>query len=126
MWKWSEHRPAITQNVLAIGETGLDKAVNVPYDLQLQAFEEQLAHCRIHQQTHDHPLCKVVQRNAGFPEKIGPQSIPWIFHWFNADEQIARELIRKNCYLSFGHMLFKEQSKAFQVFQDIRHRSYFS
>jgi len=51
--------------------------------------------------------------------KKSDQKIPWIFHWFNADIQIARELIRKNCYLSFGHMLFNEQSRAFQVFREL-------
>jgi TatD DNase family protein len=51
--------------------------------------------------------------------KKSDQSIPWIFHWFNSDESIAYELIRKNCFLSFGHMLFKEKSKAFRAFRKV-------
>ena len=47
------------------------------------------------------------------------QKIPWIFHWFNAGIEIANELMRRNCFLSFGHMLFKENSKAYRVFTEI-------
>lgn len=54
----------------------------------------------------------------GIRKKTGYR-IPWIFHWFNADIAIARELIKKNCYLSFGHMLFNDRSKAFAVFPEI-------
>jgi TatD DNase family protein len=51
--------------------------------------------------------------------KKSRKSVPWIFHWFNADERIAEALIRENCYLSFGHMLFREESKAFRAFQTV-------
>ena len=106
------------KNVIAIGESGLDKTVKTDYFLQQKAFEAQL-HIA---QTHHKPM--IIHCVRSYSEllafrKKSDLKLPWIFHWFNADPQIARELIRKNCYLSFGHMLFKEQSKAFQVFQDI-------
>jgi len=104
--------------VLAIGETGLDKAVNVPMQTQQEVFEEQL---HIAETTRKALVIHCVRSYSEMLayRKKSDQSIPWIFHWFNSNEQTARELIRKNCFLSFGHMLFKEQSKAYQVIRNI-------
>jgi TatD DNase family protein len=104
--------------VLAIGEIGFDKIIDVSWENQAYAFEKQLSLAEklskpviIHCVRSYNEL--IVYRNAS------DQNIPWIFHWFNAGIEIAHELIRRNCYLSFGHMLFKESSKAFQVFPEI-------
>lgn len=106
---------ALDPRVLAIGETGLDKKVNVPYQVQCGVFEKQLAIAG------DLGKAVVIHCVRSYSEmlayrKKSDQSVPWIFHWFNSDVQTAEQLIRKNCYLSFGHMLFKEKSKAFQTF----------
>jgi TatD DNase family protein len=113
-----ENAVALHKNILAVGEAGLDKVVSISYNIQQKAFAAQLS----------------VAESAGKPmiihcvraysellslRKRSDQSIPWIFHWFNADEQIAHELIRKNCYLSFGHMLFNDRSKAFMVYKTL-------
>jgi TatD DNase family protein len=104
--------------VIAIGETGLDKTVNIPYNIQRSAFEKQLDIA----ESASKPL--IIHCVRSYSEmlayrKSSDQSIPWIFHWFNSDAQTAAQLIRKNCYLSFGPMLFKEQSKAFRIFGDL-------
>ena len=105
-------------SVLAIGETGLDKAVSIPMSAQQTVFEE---HLRIAEITRKPVVIHCVRSYSEMLayRKKSDHSIPWIFHWFNSNEQTARELIRKNCYLSFGHMLFKEQSKAYHVFKNI-------
>jgi TatD DNase family protein len=104
--------------VLAVGEAGLDKVVGNSYNLQQQAFAAQV----VIAEKQKKPL--IIHCVRSYSEilahrKKSDQSVPWIFHWFNADEQVAKELIRKNCYLSFGHMLFREQSKACRVFNTI-------
>jgi TatD DNase family protein len=104
--------------VLAIGEAGLDKVVGNSYDIQQQAFAAQVAIA----DNLKKPLIIHCVRSYGeilVHRKKSDQSVPWIFHWFNANEQIAKELIHLNCYLSFGHMLFREQSKAFRVFNKV-------
>jgi TatD DNase family protein len=108
-------KAAVNNKVLAIGETGLDKKISVDYELQKEVFAAQLAIAEKNQK----PV--IIHCVRSYSEllairKKSNQSLPWIFHWFNTDENIARELIRKNCYLSFGHMLFNEQSKAYGVF----------
>jgi len=108
----------VPANILAVGESGLDKTIKVPYDLQIRVFEAQL---RI-AQAHRKPMiihCVRSYNELLALRKKSDLSLPWIFHWFNADFQIARELIRKNCYLSFGHMLFNDQSRAFRAFREI-------
>ncbi len=104
--------------MLAIGEAGLDKAVTIPFHTQQSAFEEQL---RIAQTTGKAVMIHCVRSYSELLayRKKSDQSISWIFHWFNSNEQTARELIRKNCFLSFGHMLFNEQSKAYSVFKNM-------
>lgn len=115
---------SLQPSVLAIGETGLDKVVSVPFSIQQSAFEEQL---RIAETTRKAVVIHCVRSYSemlAYRKKSDP-SIPWIFHWFNSTEQTARELIRKNCFLSFGHMLFKEQSKPFAVFKNMPAESIF-
>lgn len=104
--------------VIALGETGLDKRVGIPYNIQCSVFEQQLEIAA--------SLAKAVIIHCvrSYSEmlsyrKKSDQSVPWIFHWFNSDEQTAAQLIRKNCYLSFGHMLFNEQSRAFRTFKNL-------
>jgi TatD DNase family protein len=115
---------AVGRRILAVGETGLDKATNTSWPLQVYVFERQLALA----QKLEKPLIihcvRAYSEMLAYRSKSG-QKLPWVFHWFNASLEIANELIRKNCYLSFGHMLFNEKSKAFNVFKAIPAESIF-
>jgi len=101
--------------IIAIGEAGLDKKVDVPYEIQLIAFKHQIAIARqvnkpmiIHcVKAYNEVL--VLNIEANLPR-------PWIIHWFNSSEEIALQLIEKGFYLSYGTMLFREESKAFKLF----------
>lgn len=121
---WEEMTEMIRQSastnthIIAIGETGLDKTIACPLPVQEKVFLAQLSVA----ETFRKPV--VIHCVRSYSEilalrKKSDQHIPWIFHWFNADEQTARELLRKNCYLSFGHMLFNDRSKAWRVFKSI-------
>ena len=115
---WVEQQ-ADNPQVLAIGEIGFDKTIDVPWKDQEYAFERQLALA----EKLNKPVILHCVRSYNeldwYTATQSNQKIPWIFHWFNASAEIARELIRKNCYLSFGHLLFHETSKAFRVFPEI-------
>ncbi len=109
---------AADERVIAVGETGLDKAIQVPWPLQVAVFEKQL----VLAENFRKPL--IIHCVRSYSEILAyrsksDQKLPWIFHWFNASPEIANELIRKNCYLSFGHTLFNEKSKAFHVFKTL-------
>ncbi len=102
-------------SVIAIGETGIDKAIDTDIDTQKQIFSAQIEIAKItkkpiiiHCVRAYNELLKI--RNESKHEK------PWIIHWFNASPEMGKDLIRKGCYLSFGTTLFKENSKAFRTF----------
>jgi TatD DNase family protein len=109
---------SMNKNVIAIGETGLDKTISVPYDTQKLVFEKHLTLAEEQQKALIIHCVRSYSEILSYRKKSN-LLIPWIFHWYNADEQIASELIRKNCYLSFGHMLFNENSKAFRAFKTL-------
>ena len=105
-------------HVRAIGETGLDKVIAVPYALQQTVFEKQLALAESERKPMVIHCVRAFSEMLAYRKK-SDQRLPWIFHWFNADIQIASELMRKNCYLSFGHMLFNQTSRACRVFDKL-------
>jgi TatD DNase family protein len=109
---------ALHPNVIAIGETGLDKTIRIPYTMQCRVFEKHLLMAEKMQKPVIIHCVRSYSELLAYRKKAD-LSIPWIFHWFNSTLQTAEALISKNCYLSFGHMLFNEQSKAFRVFKDI-------
>lgn len=107
-----------SQKVIAIGEAGLDKSIEVPYNIQLDAFTEQIEIAKnrnlpviIHCVRAYNELISI-RKNSGHKQ-------PWMIHWFNASTEIALDLIRKDCYLSFGNILFKENTKGYKAFQKI-------
>ncbi len=114
---WVQEQAA-RDEVVAIGETGLDKAVSCPPEDQLVAFIRQVSIA----EAVDKPViihCVKAYSEMLAHRKNADQRLPWIFHWFNGSRQTAEELVRKNCYLSFGHMLFNERSKAFRAFLSV-------
>jgi len=113
-----------SDDMIAIGEAGLDKTIKINYTLQNEIFKRHIA---IAEKSRKPLIIHCVRSYSEMLacRKRSDQSVPWIFHWFNANSQIANELIRKNCYLSFGHMLFNEQSMAFRTFKDIPEENLF-
>jgi TatD DNase family protein len=102
--------------ILAIGETGLDKSIKIPFDIQLQAFQKQI---EIASKVNKPMIIHCVRAyNEVFELKMksGIRK-PWMIHWFNASKEMGLQLIEKGFYLSFGHMLFNEKSKAYKTFQ---------
>ncbi|MFA8434308.1 MAG: TatD family hydrolase [Marinifilaceae bacterium] len=109
---------AIHPNALAIGEAGLDRFAEAPLELQMEYFIRQV---QIAEQIQKPLLIHCVRC---FPEllsvrkKLNPIN-PWIIHGFNANEQIAKEVVRSGCYLSFGTTILKENSKLMAAFRAI-------
>lgn len=87
--------------VLAIGETGLDKVVKTDMDLQQEVFIRQI---ELSEQT-GKPLVIHSVRTANelvrLKKKYRPE-MPWIIHGFRGNKNIARELVQHGFYLSFG------------------------
>ena len=104
--------------VIAIGETGLDKSIKIPFELQLKAFSAQVKIAT----ALNKPIiihCVRAYNDIFLLRLESEHKKPWIIHWFNASQQMGEQLISKNFYLSFGHMLFSTKSKAYQAFSKL-------
>ncbi len=106
---------AAKPDTVAIGEAGLDKVIETPWEKQVQAFKLCLqvaaefdkpliihcvkAHGEVLQLLHRPPFAR---RKGAFA----------IFHGFDKHPQTAQMLLAAGCYLSFGAALFRENSPA--------------
>ena len=86
---------------LAIGECGLDKVCDVPFDLQVEVFYEQI---RLANEIRK-PL--IIHCVKAFNELINclnqlDNNVPVIIHGFNNNENIARIMVAQGYYFSFG------------------------
>jgi len=106
---------ASSHNVIAIGETGIDKFIKTNPELQKRLF---LEHMDIAISVAKPIIIHCVRAYDTFQflRKTTKHDKPWIFHWYNASYETGIDLIKKGCYLSFGHLLFVERSKACKTF----------
>lgn len=93
-------------NCLAIGECGLDKRIEIAFDLQQKVFEKQLDLAKKFKK----PV--IIHCVASFQELIKIRndkniSVPMIIHGFSKNEQLAKQLIESGFYLSFGKYLLR-------------------
>lgn len=111
-------KAAQNKHVIAIGESGLDKSIKIPFELQQKAFS---AHIDIAKEFNKPIIIHCVKAyNEIFSLKLeSNHRKPWIIHWFNASLEMGEQLISKNFYLSFGHMLFNKKSKACKAFPNL-------
>lgn len=92
------------QECLALGECGLDKRSETPFDVQQSVLERQLALAEKHQK----PV--VIHCVAAFQELIEIKnrlkiSVPMIVHGFSKKVELAKQLIDNGFYISFGKYL---------------------
>ena len=87
--------------VCMIGEAGLDKCVETPFELQLKVFEEQVVYADELQKPLVVHCVKAWQELLAVHRRFHP-SVPWLIHGFRGKEPLARQLLRKGFYLSFG------------------------
>jgi TatD DNase family protein len=91
---------------LALGECGLDKRIEIPLDLQISVFKQQL---EIVMQTNK-PI--VLHCVAAYDEVIAIKkemkiTNPMIIRGFSKNEQVAQSLLKNGFYLSFGKYLLR-------------------
>ncbi|MBC7775331.1 MAG: TatD family hydrolase [Phycisphaerae bacterium] len=107
---WLNEQAALPATI-AIGESGLDKVCQTPWDLQVLAFQ----HCVEFSESAGKPL--IIHCVRAFSEIIAlkkdwkPRQT-WIFHGFDKNIQTAARVLRAGCCLSFGAALFRENSHA--------------
>ncbi|KAF2080986.1 TatD family hydrolase [Flavobacterium sharifuzzamanii] len=112
-----------TKNCLAIGECGLDKRIEVPFELQVSVFEKQLELAEKYKK----PV--VIHCVAAFQEVMAIKkkmkiNVPMIIHGFSKNNQLAEQLIAAGFYFSFGKYLLKNPDLK-SVFQNVPNDRFF-
>ncbi|WP_157821871.1 TatD family hydrolase [Tenacibaculum sp. Bg11-29] len=88
----------------AIGECGLDKLSDVDYAIQLAVFRKHIKLSEAHKKPLIVHCVKSFQDILRLKKELRPIR-KWIIHGFHKNEQIASDLIKNGCFLSFGKSL---------------------
>ena len=98
------------QNVLAVGEAGLDKLCTTDLTLQQTVFA---AHIQLANEVQKPLIVHCVRAHAEVIALLKQVEIkvPVIFHGFNKSKELAQQLITLGCYLSFGKGLEKQTNQ---------------
>ena len=103
---------------IAVGEAGLDKITQTPWDLQVAAFGICL---RLAAETGKPLIIHCVRAYGEIQQILHHPSTPKgrirgaVFHGFNKSQQTARMLLEAGHYLSFGAALLQEKSRVAEV-----------
>ncbi|MEZ5083705.1 MAG: TatD family hydrolase [Bacteroidales bacterium] len=111
------------EEVVAIGECGLDKLSAVSFDVQQFVFEK---HIEIAEKVQK-PL--IIHCVRSFNELVqikmhSRATVEWIVHGFNSKLDVADLLLRHEMYLSFGKALLNPESNASKVLPQIEDEMY--
>ena len=98
------------KNIIAIGETGLDKLCAVDFNLQKRVFAHHIAIAAEHKK----PLiihCVKAWSETMQMLKDSSTRVPVLFHGFRGKPHLAGKLLDAGFYLSFGALFNKESLK---------------
>jgi len=98
----------IDKNIVAIGEIGIDRAIQTNLEIQKQVFKKQLdiaKHFNLPVIIH----CVKAWSDILEIRKEGNYKNDWIFHGFTGNLQTVLQIIKSGCYLSFGKALLTNQ-----------------
>lgn len=93
--------------IIAIGECGLDKLINLSLDNQQTLFDKQIELSETFQKPLIIHCVKYWQEIINIHKTIKPQ-MPWIIHGFRGKPQLAEDLLKNNIYLSVGEHFNKD------------------
>jgi len=99
--------------VVAIGECGLDRNIDLPLEIQIAIFKR---HIELAEELQK-PL--VIHCVRAFAELIAlkkntKSSMPWIIHGFNKKEEVFQQLLKHDFYFSFGAAILSDRSPVTQ------------
>lgn len=96
--------------VVLIGETGLDRIINVPLELQKELFAlHVLASEKLQKPLIIHCV-RAYQELMLIKKSIRPK-MPWIIHGFQSNSQILEQLVNKGFYISFSPKILLDEEK---------------
>lgn len=111
------------EKCLAIGEIGLDKITPIDLETQTKVFKDQLKIAEQHQ------IPVIIHCVRAYQEILHIRNemkltIPFIFHGFNKNQQLAQQIISNNCLLSFGKILLQNPNLQ-TIFANLSQENFF-
>lgn len=109
---------AAHDNVLAIGECGLDLLIELPLETQFSIFEAQV---KLAEQLRKPVIIHCVRAFNELLQwkKRAKPTIPMIIHGFNNKPEIAQQLVKHDFDFSLGSALLKTDSNALKALKII-------
>jgi TatD DNase family protein len=106
------------QEIIALGECGLDRLKGEDLAFQTPAFEAQIRLAESVQKPVIIHCVKAYNEVISLKKKLKP-TIPLIIHGFNQNETILKELVKNGFYISLGAAVLKEDSNAAKYISQI-------
>ncbi|MBP6387099.1 MAG: TatD family hydrolase [Pseudarcicella sp.] len=97
------------QNVIMIGECGLDRNSAVNFELQKKVFTAHLKLAELLKKPVIIHCVRAFDELMSIKKKNNPQ-VPLIIHGYNNNQQIAQALVKQGFYLSLGTQLLNPSS----------------
>ncbi len=111
-------------NVLAIGETGLDRLCKIPFEYQRKIFLQHIEISEARKKTLIIHCVRHFSELLAIKKTVKPK-IPWILHGFNNRIEIAKQLLKEDIKLSFGTALLDPLSNASNIIRQIKAADFF-
>lgn len=111
-------KAAQSPHVIGIGECGIDMKNEIPFDHQERIF---LEHLLIAEECQKPLIIHCVKAYHHFQKLIvkTKPGIPWIFHGFNSNRQVADDLVDSGAFLSIGADLLKDNSNIRRIISSL-------
>lgn len=106
------------QQIIAVGEIGLDKMIDVPLPLQISVLEQQIDIAVQYNKPIIIHCVRAFSEFIAMKKRLKPV-VPFIIHGFNKNQMVANELLAADCYLSLGAALLQPQRNAAKIIKDI-------
>jgi len=113
-----------SQNVLALGECGLDRLQGESLKFQQEVFEEQLKLADEFQKPVIIHCVKAFQELIESVRRVQPKAA-LVVHGFNKKESIFRMLEAEGFYFSFGASILNERSPSYEILRKIDGNRFF-
>ncbi|MGF7139352.1 TatD family hydrolase [Roseimarinus sediminis] len=127
-WHLAGHQPdemftrlklkAQSDEVLAIGECGIDRTIDYPMEKQVGIFT---IHIDIAEKYRKPVIVHCVKAYSDLLHvlKNRKPKVPLILHGYNGNLQQTQQLLKHNVFFSFGELLFKPRRQTVQVLNEI-------
>ena len=119
-WDVSCHfdRQVSLNDVVAIGEVGLDKAHKETFDKQVEVFEEMI---RLSETYRKPMIIHCVRAYSEIIEmrKKTKATMPWVIHGFNSSVETMQQLLRHDMYISLGKILYRNENQSVEILKNI-------